>query len=340
MGKPATLRQFVDWAKSTYPANHYMLVIWNHGQGWRFQMAASDSLRTLSTRGAGGEPQLANAPATTPAVGGYRAVSADGDTGSILFNSEVAAVVESDFSSQPLDVLGFDACLMAMVETAYAFSPHAHYLVASEELEPGSGWQYSPWLNELRSTPTAGADEIAKRVVASYQAQYDDRLLTTMSALDLTKVRQGAMSLSTFAQRLQQAGPREIAALKRARAALQSYGASTNPPLRTSVDLLSLLSQYEQQTQNAALKTQSAQLRADLGSNILANYASTRSSSKPAYGLPYGSEGLAIYFPEDRSAFEADPFHSGYLKSNHDRPVAFVEDTHWPELIAAALNSP
>jgi hypothetical protein len=339
MGKSDTLRQFIEWAKSAYPANHYMLVVWNHGQGWRFQMAANESLRTLSMRAMGDERQFTAAPAATPALGGYRAVSADGDTGSILFNSEVEKVVAADFPSQPLDVLGFDACLMAMMETAYALAPNTRYLVASEELEPGAGWQYSPWLTQLESMPTSGADQVAKLVVAAYQQQYGDRYLTTMSALDLAKVRQGAQSLSVFAQQLQQSGATEIAALKQARSALQSYGASITPPLRTSVDLLALLSQYEKETQNAALKIQSAELRADLGADILANYASAR-SAKQAYGLPYGSQGLAIYFPEDQAAFDADQFHSGYIKGNHDRPVAFVEDTHWPELIMTVLKNP
>jgi hypothetical protein len=339
MGKTATLREFVEWGKANYPAQHYMLVIWNHGQGWRFQMATNESLRTLSVRATGNDQGLAQAPATTPAVGGYRAVSADGDTGSILYNSEVQSVVAAEFTAQPLDLLGFDACLMSMLETAYAFAPNAKYMVASEELEPGAGWQYSPWLTQLEATPTAGGDQVAKFVVDAYKQQYGDRYLTTMSALDLTTVRQSAQLLSDFAHQIQQAGANEITALKQARAALQSYGASITPPLRTSVDLLALLSQYEQQTRNATLKAQSTKVRAGLSANVLANYASAR-SAKPTYGLPYGSEGLAIYFPEDKSAFDADQFHAGYIKGNHDRPVAFVEDTYWPELILAALKNP
>ncbi|MCR5235609.1 MAG: hypothetical protein K6E34_00220 [Lachnospiraceae bacterium] len=35
------------------------------------------------------------------------------------------------------DFIGFDACLMATVETAYMLSPYADYMIASEEFEPG-----------------------------------------------------------------------------------------------------------------------------------------------------------------------------------------------------------
>src|SRR5215467_7754233 len=33
-GDPAVLRDFVTWAATTHPAQHYLLVIWNHGSGW------------------------------------------------------------------------------------------------------------------------------------------------------------------------------------------------------------------------------------------------------------------------------------------------------------------
>lgn len=339
MGKAATLSDFVEWAKTSYPADHYMLVIWNHGQGWRFQMATNRALRSLSSRAIGNTQGLERAPATTPAVGGYRAISLDEDTGSILYNSDVENIVAKYFSVQPLDLLGFDACLMAMIETGYAFAPHANYMVASEELEPGAGWQYSPWLAELESAPAASAEQLAKFIVTSYQEQYGDRYLTTMSAVKLSAMREHAGELSEFALLVRQKGPAEIGILKIARATLQSYGASVSPPLRTSVDLPALLDNYVQRTSDLELRTLAKRLRSDLTDDVVANYASAR-SAHPSYGLPYGSNGIAIYFPENQAAFDADPFRSGYLKSNLDRPVAFVQDTHWPELVLAALKSP
>lgn len=48
-------------------------------------------------------------------------------------------------TGQPLkiDVLGFDACLMSMYEIGSVLAPYANYLLASELLEPGTGWDYS-----------------------------------------------------------------------------------------------------------------------------------------------------------------------------------------------------
>jgi len=42
MGDPQSLVDFVQWAKQNYPADHYCLVLWDHGGGWK---AARTSLR-------------------------------------------------------------------------------------------------------------------------------------------------------------------------------------------------------------------------------------------------------------------------------------------------------
>ena len=42
-----------------------------------------------------------------------------------------------------LDFLGFDACLMATYETASTLQDVANLMVASQELEPGYGWDYT-----------------------------------------------------------------------------------------------------------------------------------------------------------------------------------------------------
>ena len=59
------------------------------------------------------------------------------------------------WSDAKIDVIGFDACLMAMLETAYALRDSGSVMVASEELEPGDGWSYDNFLRRLSPTPPA-----------------------------------------------------------------------------------------------------------------------------------------------------------------------------------------
>ena len=37
----------------------------------------------------------------------------------------------------------FDACLMGMIEVADVLSDYSDYMIASEEMEAGDGWDYS-----------------------------------------------------------------------------------------------------------------------------------------------------------------------------------------------------
>lgn len=314
-----------------------MLVVWNHGQGYRFQLATDRSLRQAASRGA--IALNSNPPNSTPppSLGGFRAVSNDEDTGSILFNREIEDVVANQFGADRLNVLGFDACLMAMAETAYAFTPHVNVVVASEELEPAAGWRYSKWMDRLVANPGMSDRQLGSTLVNMYREQYGNEYLTTLSAINLTNFRTALGQLSIFANGIRAAGQAEVDNLKRARAELTSYAASINPPPRTSVDLPGLLRRYELQTKDPNLRKQSASLRASLATNIIANYASTRSAA-PKSRQPYGSEGLAIYFPETRTAFLSDNFHQGYLKSNTDRPVEFVRNETWADLLYEILD--
>jgi hypothetical protein len=331
MGKAETLESFVRWAQREYPAKRYALIIWNHGQGWRLRLA-NESGNVAKTIAATKSSAASGSP-----LGGFRAVSSDDDTGSILYNSEVANVIGKSFATTRLDVLGFDACLMAMIETAYAVAPNVDFMVASEELEPGAGWKYSDWMGKIAAKPEATSAQFATTIVEAYKAAYGNEYLTTLSALKLAGLPATARKLSEFSDAVRKAGKTEVAYLSAARAELTSYGASVNPPLRTSVDLLALLRGYERRTQNTQLRAQAKAVRDALTQHIVVNYASARSAD-PARGGSYGSEGLAIYFPESRGAFDEDGFHKGYVKTNTDRPVAFVKKETWAELLYAALN--
>ena len=337
MGSPLALKQFIRWAKKTYPAKRFMLVIWNHGQGWRFQLAADRAIRQQAVRAALPGAVAQSVPATTPAVGGYRAVSSDDDTGKILYNREVQDVISAEFSNSKLDLLGYDACLMAMIETAYGVAPSVEVMLGSEELEPGDGWRYSAWLAKVVAKPEMGPEELAKAVVDAYAQQYGNEQLTTLSALRLSQVTDLATTLSAFSKSLLKAGAPELKAMRKARASVRAYGASAMPPLRTSVDIAALLRAYEADSMHADLKAASAEVRAKLSKVVISNYASSR-SQYPKNGLPYGSEGLAIYYPESADVFRKDYFHKGYLKKNKDRPVDFVQKEAWAELLYKLLG--
>lgn len=336
MGSPKALQQFINWTKRKYPAKRYMVVIWNHGQGWRFMLAKQKNIRMDGADGRLSVTPTVEIPINVPGVGGFRAVSSDDDTGSILYNREVQDVIAREFNNRKLDLLGYDACLMAMLETAYGLTSHVDVMVGSEELEPGTGWKYSTWLDKLVANPTIQSEPLASLMVESYKQEYENEHLTTLSAIRLSDIRAVAAKLSTLSNAIKAQGNIEIDAMRKARSSIKSYGASTRPPLETSVDLITLLKFYEKNSKNKELQRLSSEVRASVIKSIIANYASTRSQYPP--GKPYGSEGLAIYFPESADAFYNDYFHSGYLKNNADRPVDFVQKETWADLLYKILG--
>jgi Clostripain family len=112
--------------------------------------------------------QVAGEPKDAPQVGGFHAASFDDDTGNFLYDSDVQQIIAelAVRLGRKLDVVGYDACLMAMIETAYGFRNSAAVMVASEELEPGAGWDYAAVMKSITSNPTMGPSELANALSA------------------------------------------------------------------------------------------------------------------------------------------------------------------------------
>ena len=96
---------------------------------------------------------------------------------------------------RPIDVIGMDACLMAMAEVGYQVAPSASVFVGSQESEPGDGWPYDRILAALDANPAMDAAALGKEIVADYVASYPASEPVTQSAVTLaalTEVRKQA----------------------------------------------------------------------------------------------------------------------------------------------------
>jgi len=335
MGSPETLARFIEWSMSKFPAKRYFVIVWNHGQGWRFQLAKDRNVkgRAAASRGqqitADERKQLEALTARVPPLGGFRSVSHDEDTGSILYNRQIQTVLESKFSGRQLELLGFDACLMSMVETAYAFRRAAAVMVASEELEPTAGWPYKAWLAALIKDPTKDAPALGKLVVDAYRDRYGNDRLTTLSSIRLSEVHELGQSISTLGRSMKDNLLAEANIIADVRSQVRPYGQQVR--LKTSIDLQHFLDLYQAKTGHAAIRSAIEDVKTKLASVVLANYRSKQSDK------PYGSHGLAIYFPASRKDFLDDPNSSGYQK-NAEHPVEFVENEAWGDFLRAYLK--
>jgi hypothetical protein len=230
-------------------------LIWNHGQGWRFQLAQDFDIKAAATSRnpvPATTSRLKSALNSVPPLNGYRSVSLDEDTGNILFNSDIQKVLDQRFSARKLDVLGFDACLMAMAQASYAFRNSVNVMIGSEELEPGEGWQYSAWLEPLTQNSALNGADVAKAVVESYKRRYGDVNLTTLSALDLARAEQIATSISLLGSEMSSQLTSERGAIAKARGAITPYGQAAR--LSTSIDLEFFLERYRASTNSTTIK--------------------------------------------------------------------------------------
>ena len=139
MGERETLADFLRFASENYPADKTAVVFWNHGGG--------------SVAGASFDELY--------------------DYDSLTLDEMYAAFAEVwepalEPGKQPLELVGFDTCLMATVDVAYTFCDLGRYLVASEETEPANGWYYSHWLGALARNPSMDGAILGRVICDSY----------------------------------------------------------------------------------------------------------------------------------------------------------------------------
>jgi hypothetical protein len=96
------------------------------------------------------------------------------DSGSHMKTADITTLMSavSQATGKPVELFGFDACLMGHVELAYQAKGLANYMVASQELEPGAGWDYAGWLSALSKTPNVNGAGLGKIMVDAYMNSY------------------------------------------------------------------------------------------------------------------------------------------------------------------------
>ncbi|MCS7180154.1 MAG: clostripain-related cysteine peptidase, partial [bacterium] len=158
MGDPQTLIDFINWAKINYPAEKYALILWNHGSGWR----------TISILEEIGKKRIP-----------YKEVCYDDTSNDYLSMKEVRSALSNNY----FDLIGFDACLMGMIEVATEIKEFANIFVSSESPETTEGWNYTGFLLSLKNNPNATAEELTFYIINSTNQE-------TLAGIKLNKIGQ------------------------------------------------------------------------------------------------------------------------------------------------------
>ncbi|WP_370290950.1 clostripain-related cysteine peptidase [Nocardioides sp.] len=168
---PAVLADFIAQGIADRPAQKYALIISDHGASW-------------------------------PGIG-----PDEGADDNVLDLAEMTRGIRDGLKRaglDRLDLLGFDACLMASYEVASAMAPLAKRLIASQELEPGHGWDYTV-LQQAADDPDISADDLGSAILDGFKEQAkeeDTQESITLALLDLDRMKEVDEAVDALADAL------------------------------------------------------------------------------------------------------------------------------------------
>lgn len=273
MGTASTLADFLSWGVSNYPSERMGLILWDHGSG--------------SINGVCFDEQY--------------------DYDSLTLGELDHALNQVyDQMTDRFEFIGFDACLMSTLETANVLTPYARYMYASQEMEPGSGWDYTSLLNNLAANPDQDGAQLGEKVCREYYDHCADygfgsQRSATFSIIDLSKIDDVLISMNEAFRVVYEQG--DLGDVTRAVLEADSFGGnSVSEGYSNMLDLgnmLDQLSRYGQEVRDASQTLQSCVLYTMNGR------------------LHKNASGLSVYYPVSIQGSEELKIFSQICPSNY-----------------------
>ncbi len=209
-----SLHDFVQWGAQAYPAQHYCLVVWDHGAGWRAQtlqitnrkIRVNGVMRAVRSRAASGTM-------ASRAVPTHRGVAFNYSTGTFIDTDQLPEAINiGNLAAQKFDLLSFDCSLVQMVEVAEEVSnpggaaPNGYipptYIEGSEESPPGTGLPYDSILANLANNPSQDPLSLAKSFCDETINRYGIASSSTQSVVSTARMAGLVNSLDTLGRAL------------------------------------------------------------------------------------------------------------------------------------------
>lgn len=164
-GAENTLIDAIKWASNDFPSDNILLVLWNHGDGWRNK----------------------------------KGICFDENSGENITDLKLKRALEISCkkyrNGKPIDILAMDACLMNTIEIISAVHPYARFLVASQQTIPAKGYEYSSILNYL-SNSNIDVREFAIKMVEEFDQYYKQiNCSYALSALDMNFIDSAVLAI-------------------------------------------------------------------------------------------------------------------------------------------------
>jgi len=295
MGNPESLEAFIKWTVKHYPADHYFIDVWNHGGGWQKKKLSGATNKDISW---------------------------DELTGNSISTEQLGHVMANAarFIGHKVDIYGSDACLMGMAEVANEMSDSVKYFVGSQELEPGEGWPYAPFLARWEATPNATSVQVASALTNEFVKAYSPggvypRRDVTFSAYDLRQLpalNKAVRELGVSIRNLSPALRGKV--LDKAKQA-QTFGWSDYADLNDMMKLMASLKQQEISREEIDHVVKAVETL------VIAN------EGTPEYAR---ATGLSVWMPTDSESY--------YRRAPRYNHLRFGVNSDWSKTLSALLQ--
>lgn len=302
MGDPQTLADFVTWAVQTYPAKKYALVMSDHGGGW---------------------------------TGGFSDMSTSSDNLTMPEIEGALQQIKQNTGVDKLELLGFDACLMAQIEIFGALYPYSNFMVASEEVIPSYGWSYAAWLGQLAQNPTMDGRGLSQAIVSTYvindtlltelRASSDEiaqeESTTTLSAVESARIPDVISAMNQFVTVLASEDQSYVAQARAYSRRYQSvFGEDFAPPY---LDLENFAEYTITTTGDQSLQQAAYQLQIAIYNAVAAEKHGAAMN---------GSNGISFHFPDSQLYHLTEFGDVGFSYAQYS--ASFLQQSTWDEFLA------
>lgn len=217
-GLAETVIDAATWAIRDFPSDDLIIVFWNHGSGClnprvgriinpaELFSYSQDSNLIVLDRSIGFIDYIHK---TVKECEQGRGICFDETTGHYLDDVKLTRALQeiTRIRGKKIDLIIFDACLMAATEVACLISPYCNYMTASEEVELGTGYDYNKVLS-IAANHYTNAHDFACHIVDVFEETYNNITHDyTHSAVDLSKYNNLDISTNALAQALLAALP-------------------------------------------------------------------------------------------------------------------------------------
>lgn len=283
MGESDTLTEFLDYGYENYKADCYGLVLWDHGAG---------------------------------AVVGY------GADENYNYDSLSMSELDSSLSSSKIikdknkfEWIGFDACLMGMIEVADTLKPYSNYMIASEEVESGEGWDYT-FLKDMSQNKKFDGAETGKVIIDSYSKYFESGKQPykpdyVLSCFDLSETESVINSLEEFVnvaeKELKNGGYSKIA---RVRDTTKSFGRDGSKSFYDTVDIYDLAEKMQ-----GMYSSESAKLKESVGKLVVYNKSNMPEAKGVSIYFPYENKEYSDQWLKEYSKFKFSDTYASFIKN-------------------------